>query len=94
MQTSCSKNFWKNEKKKANIIKNLEDSISKQKLEKNKIEKELSLIDEKNKKIIIEKEKENTSLKQKLEELEKMLEDNEKEREKEKKKLFEEIEKN
>ena len=83
-----------NEKKKENILKNLEDSISKQKLEKSKIEKELSLIDEKNKKLIIEKEKENTNLKQKLEELEKMFEDNKKEREKEKKKLIEEIEKN
>ena len=82
------------EKKKENLIKNLEDSISKQKLEKDKIEKELSLIDEKNKKLIIEKEKENATLKQKFEELEKIFEDYKKEREKEKKKYMEEIEKN
>ena len=76
------------EMEKIMIIKSFEDNIQKQKEERTKIEKELSIIDERNKKEIIEKEQENKILKQKLEDLEKKVEENKKEREKEKKKII------
>ena len=82
------------EKKKKDILQEFEDSVRKTNEEKEKIKKELSLIQDKNKTEILEKEKQNKILIQKLEEMEKKFNENEKEREKERKSFMDEIQKN
>jgi hypothetical protein len=82
------------EKKKKAILQEFEDSVRKTNEEKEKIKKELSLIHDKNTIEILEKEKQNKILIEKLEELEKKYNENEKEREKERKSFLDEIRKN
>ena len=82
------------EKEKKKIIKNLKNSLLIQNDEKKKIEDELNLIGEKDRKEIIEREKENEELKKKFEELQKKYEEFNKLRKAEKKKYDEQINNN
>jgi len=82
------------EKEKIKIINKLKNSLSIQMDEKKKIEDELNLIGENDRKEIIEREKENEELKKKFEEVQKKFEDFSKIREAEKKKYEEQISKN
>ena len=83
-----------NIKKKEEKIKYIEDSILKNKKEKEKIERELKQIEDEKNAEIIEKEKENKELKLLLNEMKTKFEKNKNEREKEKKKWEEEFAKN